>query len=277
MRRGCLVVLGVLASLGPLSGCLVHEPAGRLEALSSATCSELGCTPLLLAVYGREDGKGSIVGGGSGIAVHERVILTANHLVPDQARFLFARTGATPEDDSVAWRGQGARIRRVIRGNGAATTQGDWALIILDRPLGRIQCRPACRLVGASDRTPPVGTPIVIAGFPFDGGDDMINREPVVVRTTITRAPPDAAGGPAFIYADYAAGRTDLSGLSGGPVFTAPEPGQSCTLLGIHIATGVSKLGQITIARTSVIRRLPAEEIARAIAELPPPPPPRSR
>jgi len=276
---GRLFLLLLLAALAASTGCLVHEPAGRLESLSSTACSELGCTPLLLAVYGKEDGKGQIVGGGSGVAVHDRIILTAGHVIPQEARFLFARAGGTPDsadDSSSAWRGQGARIRKVIRGGGAATTQGDLALIILDRPLSRIGCKACSCLCESADRPPPAGTPILIAGFPFDGGDDMINRDPVIVRTTLSHSPPDAAGGPAFLYADYAAGRTDLSGLSGGPVFTVPGPGHPPMLLGIHIATGVSKFGQLTIGRTSVIRRLPADEIARAIAELPPAPPART-
>jgi hypothetical protein len=277
MRRALRHLVPILAAIALLPGCIVHQPTGRLEALSPSASSELGCTPLLLAVYGREDGKGQIVGGGSGVAVHDRIILTAGHVVPQEARFLFARAGGTADsssDSSRAWRGQGARIRSVIRGNGAATTQGDWALIILDRPLTRIGAMPAINFFPIDDRPPASGTPILIAGFPFEGGDDMINREPVIVRTTLARPPGDSTGGPAFLYADYVAGRTDFSGLSGGPVFTVPADGGPPMLLGIHIATGVSKFGQLTISRTSVIRRTPTAEIEKAIAELTPPPPP---
>ena len=266
-----------LLLLTALPGCIVHEPTGRLEPLSTAACSQLGCTPLLLAVYGRE-GKAQVVGGGSGIAVHDRVILTAGHVVPDEARFLFARVGGTPdssEEDSPAWRGQGARIRKVIRGGGGPTSKGDWALIVLDRPLTRIGARACSCMCSAGDPAPKIGDAVVIAGFPFAGTTDMINRDPVIVRTTICHAPLDAGSDPAFLYADYASGTTDLSGLSGGPVFTVSRTGEPACLIGIHIATGVSRFGDKVVDRTSVIRRVPTEEIQKAIADLPPPPPPR--
>jgi|ERR1043165_37957 hypothetical protein len=259
----------------PVACISIHEPTGRIEPLPATASADLGCTPLLLAVYGHEDAEGNVVGGGSGVAVHERVILTAGHVIPSEARFLYARVAGTEgsaDRGSPVWRGQGARIRKIVKGGGAATSEGDWALIILDRPLSRIGVRPASNLLAQGARAPLSGVPVVIAGFPFEAGDDATSREPVIVRTTIASAPPGARASDAFLFADYAAGRTDLSGLSGGPVFMPLGAGAAPVLVGIHIASGISKFADVTTSRTILIRRTPTDEIVRAIADLPPVP-----
>lgn len=264
--RAALGLLLCLLSAASVPACsLIHSPSGRIEPLTAASADELGCTPLMLAVFGRDE-----VGGGSGVAVHERIILTAGHVVPSDARFLVAATN--PGE-----RPQGTRIRRVIRGDGEATTQGDWALLILDRPLSRIGCRPAAQMCG-QERCASPGQPVVIAGFPFLSGhdpEDLRARESILLRTTLDSPPPgDPSGGSSdFLFASYVPGRTDLSGLSGAPVFLMPAGAQPL-LVGIHIATGVSKFaGTIMLDRAAVIRRLPLDAINKAIAELPPLPP----
>ncbi|MEX2217472.1 MAG: trypsin-like peptidase domain-containing protein [Phycisphaerales bacterium] len=287
MRRCLNLLLLALTTLAaPACTSLTLNPSGRIEPLSPALSDQLCCSPLLLAVFGREDdgpggggGGGGVIGAGSGIAVHERIILTASHVVPQSARWASLRSADQPQQSQRSRRSSGVRIRSVIRGGGPAASGGDWALLILDRPLSRQGITAAPCLCAQNAPAPPPGTPVLIAGYPFPEGKPpatesaVFSRTPVVVRTTLAAPPPDARRNDTFLYADYAAGRTDLSGLSGGPVFTVPEGGggEPPVLIGIHIATGVTTFASLTLNRSSLIRRVPTAEIERAIADLPPP------
>lgn len=281
--RRLLAALLLAAALCPACAAL-REPSGRIEPLSESTCADLGCSPLLLAVYGREpaapgERPRGVVGGGSGIAVHDRIILTAGHVVPEGARWVSLRS-IPHAGETAPRRPAGARIQRVVRGGGGAVSEGDWALLILERPLSGLGIAPAPCLCPAGSDAPCTGCAVLIAGYPFPPGhasfDDMTRREPVLLRTRLADAP--AAGGAratgdrhSFLYADYPEGRTGLDGLSGGPVFDPAPPGPP-RLIGIHIASGTTRFGDLTLRRTAVIRRLPAAEIAAAIAALDAPP-----
>lgn len=248
--------------MSALLGACATPPAAQREALNAAG-SELPYPPLALTVSGGDPYGTHWTGSGSGVLVHPRIVLTANHVVPPEPRAVSFGEGE-----------EASRILRVVRGpvgsGSHAQWRGDWVLIILAEPPRGLRAVSTHLVSAASDPLPP-GSPLIMAGFAFaraagNSGGAMA-RTGELVRTEVVSDPGFETRDPDVFYASGRVADPELAGCSGGPVFVA-DAAETWTLAGIYLGrTGRSVLG-IQTEQALVVRRIPAEQIWAAAAEL---------
>lgn len=250
---GAALLLIVLAAPA-ITGCSAWpDPTGRAEPLPAGTAHEIGCTPLELLVHADDELRS-----GSGVALHERLILTAGHVVPDEPTYLTAfASGATG--------GEAVRIAAVVRGHGDDGEAGDWAILVLARPFGALAVSPA-QYLNPAGQSVPESSPILIAGSPHPiGARAPVEREPVLVRTEVIAPPSSVKADPRLLYVRHITERRSLDGLSGGPAVLV-RPGEPPLLVGIHVASVHLALGRaVEFGRIIAVHRVPHEGVRRAL------------
>lgn len=255
MSRATGIILLLLASMmAAVFGCAASEPEVRASLTHEQIESALGCTPLCLVIAGE-----NIEGAGSGVLVHPRIVATVAHIVPPEPRSLIAFVS----EESA---GEAMGIARVVRGTESGFWDGDWALLVLDRPFSSLPAGVAPGLP-AGGGGPRVGDEVVIGGFPLAGdGSDVLHRRSVLVRTALIDPPEGVGDSPHVMYAANR-GRRSRVGLSGSPAVMVRE-GEGPVLIGLYSgSTRIELLGLVASAPL-VIQRLPIEAIARVAAEL---------
>lgn len=236
------MLAAVVLHAGVMTGCAGHT--ARIEPLTSANASAMGSTPLMLVVQGN-----GAAGAGSGVLVHPRVILTAEHIVAEGARSLMAFV-----DGGV---GEAVRIERVVRGTREGFWDGDWALVVLEEPFGSLRALVAARM--ADRPLPSPGAEVVIAGFPIVG-DDPMERSPVVITTRVVAPPSWLSRSEEVFFAHNTRDDAERPGASGSPVFAGGE------LIGVYSGTADAKVLGIRTSRHLVIQRLPMGAIREVVA-----------
>jgi hypothetical protein len=230
------VMLLLCAAVG--AGCAGSgTTSARVAPLTSIDAATLGCTPLMLMVQGE-----GAAGAGSGVLVHPRVIVTAEHVVPEGARSVMAFV------DGGA--GEAVRIELVVRGTREGFWNGDWALIVLAEPFGSLRAQVATRMAAADQPIPSPGDEVVIAGFPIAGNDPM-ERSPVVITTRVMAPPPWVSRSEDVFFAYNTRDDAERPGASGSPVFAGG------VLIGVYSGTADAKVLGIRTSRHLVIQRLP--------------------
>ncbi len=234
----CLMMLGGCTITG------LEETATRQKWPADAEAM-FGCTPVIVDFFG-----GKVRGSGSGVFVSDRWLLTAAHVVPDDAQYASI---ASAEDHS--HRGVVMPVEVVITGGGDPVQAGDWALVRFPRHVGSLGSRPA-RLLdeGFNDAS------AVLVGFPTreqDGSSPFTPRELLVLQSDapVLTEPllleNEAQLGTSLRYFRMAPGWARLGGASGGPVVAyddAGRPGVVGILLGRVEYRGFWRRGRAIVA-----------------------------
>lgn len=279
-RAMLMIVLGGLWSAG--AGCvLMQHPQAQVERMTAASArAELGCMPLRLEIS-----DGTHRRWGSGVAIHPRVVVTAGHVLPDWAgQQVEVPTGAgflsprrlPPVLVDTGERAQRVRVRQVVRGESAIAGAGDWALLVLSRPLRETVVLPPASWMptkpGSAVPQPQPGPrrlrgrAVVIAGF-CAGQDEVGSAGSVAVRTSLVVPPPGASEAP-LLYASMPGRGANFAGLSGAPVFCRQDDGTH-TLVGIYLGECESRLaGLISLGCWGVIHQFPVAEALHVLARV---------
>ncbi len=277
--RPVFVLLLLFTALLPACTTLPAQPPLPHEPLSASTLAHnnIPCTPLLLLVHAKapstappgvseDDSAPGVIGCGSGVLVHPRIILTANHVVPADPTFVVAYDGI--EGGS---HGEAIVIQRVIRATNAPPidrapterrTADDWSLLILEHPF-----KTFTHAARASADAPAPGTPITLAGFPFTNqhAEDVepLARTPMLVHTHVVTPRHAEPGEPSIYYAKSSRQDPNREGASGCPVF------QDQTLVGIYLGRiDTETLTHTLLHRELVIQRIPMDAIDTTVREV---------
>lgn len=254
------VVLACCASA--LSGCTITglEETATRQAWPADAEAMFGCTPVIVDFFG-----GRVRGSGSGVFVSDRWLLTAAHVVPDDAQYASI---SSAEFDS--HRGVVMPVQVVITGGGEPVEAGDWALVRFPENVGSLGSRPA-RLLDEG----PDGESAVLVGFPTREHADsslFTPRELLVLQSeapilTEPKLLEDASpSGESLRYFRMAQGWSRLGGASGGPVVSYDEqgrPGVTGILLGRVEYRGFWRRGRAIVAH-----RLPPQAYLAATGVL---------
>ena len=219
MKR--IAALWFVCALLLLGGCTItglEETASR-ESWPANPEVAFGCTPVSIDLFG-----GTIRGSGSGVFVSDRWILTAAHVVPEDATHVCV--WANHADDPLAIV---LPIELVIVGGGKPVEPGDWALIRVPALARSLGAKPA-PLVSADDlhHAMLVGFPTVGGDGPMEARGPLSRRSMVVVRTERPSSGwfiDDEMENP-IRYFRMVRGWSALAGASGGPVVSYNEAGR---------------------------------------------------
>lgn len=260
MRLLLAILLAGLAAFG-VSGCRTGTGghAVLIPLASAVGARALPCTPLSLTIAGGEERGQRIVGTGSGVLVHPRVIATVGHVVPPGARYVtcFAPGGGA---------GETVRIERVVGGERSGLWDGDWALLVLAEPFRSLATRMPGRILGAEGGALAPGTTVRMAGFPYaTGPSDPFDRREVMIEAAVSRPPDGVRATDAVAYAgDAPAG--EFTGMSGGPVVADPDGGGEA-LVGLYAGrAGRAVLGW-RLSETLAFQRVPTAAIRSVVDE----------
>lgn len=212
MRWAALLAMAIVLAAGGCTITGMEETATR-QAWPADAEDTFGCTPVSLDFFG-----GSVRGSGSGVFVSERWLLTAAHVVPSDAQFVWIWM-----NDESGPAGMVMPIELVITGGGEPVEAGDWALVRVPAKIGQLGARPA-RLLEEVD-----SPEALLVGFPtIDGeGGGLFSPRQIVV---LSSERPGVVG---FLdddgelrYFRMVRGWSALGGASGGPVVVQDDGGK---------------------------------------------------
>ncbi|MEQ8318125.1 MAG: trypsin-like peptidase domain-containing protein [Phycisphaerales bacterium] len=261
MRRlwHALALACVVSAMGGCTITGLEETATR-QAWPADAEAVFGCTPVIVDFFG-----GRIRGSGSGVFVSDRWLLTAAHVVPDDAQYAWISSA-----EADAGLGVVMPVEIVMTGGGEPVESGDWALVRFPEIVDGLGSPPARLLDGRFE-----AARAVLVGFPTlepDGSSPFTPRELMVLRsdapasTNPTLLASDDDPSAALRYFRMVPGWSKLGGASGGPVVSYDEagrPGVSGILLGRVEYRGFWRRGRAIVAH-----RLPPQAYLAATGAL---------
>lgn len=229
-----------------LAGCTItglEETASR-EAWPVDAEAVFGCTPVSIDLFG-----GTIRGSGSGVFVADRWILTAAHVVPDDATHAWIWAHRPDGPLAVV-----APLELVITGGGDPVGAGDWALLRVPAMAQRLGATTAPLVEADSlERATLVGFPTVERADSKSTRGTPSSRSLVVLQSERPGPVPfldDAVDNP-LRYFRMVRGWSALGGASGGPVVAYDDhgrPGVAGIVLGRVEYRGLWRRGRAIVA-----------------------------
>ncbi|MFI4916422.1 MAG: trypsin-like peptidase domain-containing protein [Phycisphaerales bacterium JB060] len=234
----------VLSCVVLLGGCTIAglEETATRQAWPADAETVFGCTPVSVDFFG-----GRVRGSGSGVFVSDRWLLTAAHVVPEDASYAWLWTKTDGPSTGVAM-----PVEVVITGGGEPVESGDWALVRFSERVAALGAQPARLLAdGFEDAR------AVLVGFPTRGELEhglYTPRDVVVLRSDAPGAAQVLVGAsedePDLRYFRMVPGWSALGGASGGPVVMRDadgRPGVAGLVLGRLEYHGLWRRGRVIV------------------------------